>query len=408
MRYLVGASSDIGKVRQGNEDSYLLEDPLFVVADGMGGHLAGDVASQTAIEVISEKYKQGPSRSDEDLARMITAANSTIWDKAKSDPSLSGMGTTVTLLKLEGAVARLAHVGDSRAYHLHEGELSQVTEDHTLVQRMVREGKLRPEEAERHPQRSIITRALGVDSKVQVDSQQLEVRSGDRILLCSDGLSSMLSHEDIRTAMSSSGDAQSVADDLVQRANDAGGEDNITVVVIEVIEGGESDAVVPASDRAETSHHVRVSTDPDPMPPGEDPASRPDDVVIVQDPPKPARGRSVLRRVLASLLVLALLGGIGFAVVRYVVTHSWFVGLSSDNQVTIYEGIPEEVLGLSFREPLEESTTALGDLPEFIRDDVEAGIKVDSLDAARAKVADLEDRAAEFRDFTERTQRKKN
>jgi serine/threonine protein phosphatase PrpC len=169
MRIAVGAKTDIGLVREGNEDSYLVDDPLFAVADGMGGHLAGDVASSTAIDVISRRARETDLRDEEGLRAVVREANAAIWKRSQGDSALRGMGTTCTLLSLGNSQARLAHVGDSRAYLLRDGELSQLTEDHTLVGRMVREGRLTAEEAQNHPQRSIITRALGVDSEVDVD-----------------------------------------------------------------------------------------------------------------------------------------------------------------------------------------------------------------------------------------------
>ncbi|MDQ4145938.1 MAG: Stp1/IreP family PP2C-type Ser/Thr phosphatase, partial [Actinomycetota bacterium] len=233
MNLSIGAQSDVGRVREGNEDSFLVDEPLFVVADGMGGHLAGDVASSTAVDVILNKSATASAEDPETLADLIRSANSAIWDKAHANPTLRGMGTTCTLVLLHENRAHIAHVGDSRAYLLRDGRLQQITEDHTLVARMVKEGRLQPEEAEHHPQRSIITRALGVDAEVEVDLDSLEVQPGDRLMLCSDGLSSMIDHDSIATALKEQAAPQDAADELIKRANDAGGEDNITVVVID-------------------------------------------------------------------------------------------------------------------------------------------------------------------------------
>src|SRR5688500_16966983 len=167
MKLVVAAKTEVGRVRQGNEDSYLVKEPLFAVAEGMGGHIAGDVASATAVDLIAERAEESMPRNTAELASIVRGANTAIWEKAQNDPALRGMGTTCTLALLDDREIHIAHVGDSRAYLYRGQELSQVTEDHTLVSRMVREGRLKPEEAERHPQRSIITRALGVDADVE-------------------------------------------------------------------------------------------------------------------------------------------------------------------------------------------------------------------------------------------------
>ncbi|MGH2789902.1 MAG: Stp1/IreP family PP2C-type Ser/Thr phosphatase, partial [Actinomycetota bacterium] len=229
MKVNIGAKSDVGRVREANEDSYLVHEPLFVVADGMGGHIAGDVASSTAVKTIEKQSSDASAEDMETLARLVRSANSQIWEKAQGDPTLKGMGTTCTLLLLDGAKAHFAHVGDSRAYLLRGDVLTQITEDHSLVGRMVKEGRLTVEEAENHPQRSIITRALGVDSEVEVDLLTVDLDAGDRILMCSDGLSSMIDSEAMTAALTQTDDPQAAADRLVSLANDAGGEDNITV-----------------------------------------------------------------------------------------------------------------------------------------------------------------------------------
>ncbi|MDQ4029047.1 MAG: protein phosphatase 2C domain-containing protein, partial [Actinomycetota bacterium] len=154
MRIQIGVRSDVGLAREVNEDAYLIDDPLFVVADGMGGHVAGDVASATAVAVIADEFAAADTGDPESLIAVLRRANSAIWQKSQSDPSLRGMGTTCTLLTIHDSQAHLAHVGDSRAYLLRDGELSQLTEDHTLVGRMVREGRLSQQEAEHHPQRN--------------------------------------------------------------------------------------------------------------------------------------------------------------------------------------------------------------------------------------------------------------
>lgn len=375
MKINVGARTDVGRVRSANEDSYLVREPIFVVADGMGGHLAGDVASSTAVSAIEGHLTEAAPDQPDSFATLVRGANRAIWEKAQRDSALRGMGTTCTLLYLDDATAHIAHVGDSRAYRLRDGTLEQLTEDHTLVARMVREGKLAPEEAEHHPQRSIITRALGVDSDVSVDLLAVELRPGDRLLLCSDGLSSMIQESSIVDVLGSEQDAQVAADTLVDRANEAGGEDNVTVLIIDVGEAsGESDLSATAS---------ATPAAPDPPARTDTPGELPPEVRVS------ARPRRWLRR-LTGLLVLGALGTAAVWAADYTLEHSWFVGVNDDGLVTIYRGIPEEIAGISFREQHEVSDVALADLPEWKREDVRNEMKFNSLDGARSNITNLE------------------
>jgi protein phosphatase len=360
-----------------------VREPVFVVADGMGGHLAGDVASQIAVDVITEETDRGDGDKDA-LVQAIKRANAEIFEKSQNDANLSGMGTTCTMVFVAGSEARVAHVGDSRAYLLRDGALTQLTDDHTLVNRMVKEGRLRPEDAERHPQRSIITRALGVDANVKVDYRTLDLKPGDRLLLCSDGLTSMISAGSIQRVLGEATDPETAADDLVRLANDAGGEDNITVVIIDFTSSrGNGSAPVATATRTSTpvarspGDPVRIDTS---APPGLEP-------VRAYQPP-----REWPKRLLAWVLSIALvLAGLYFGV-NFFLDRAWFVGANDDGMVAIYQGIPEEVAGLDLKEELNATSVKLDDLPEFLREDVEAGIKVDSEDEARAKVRDLQER----------------
>jgi protein phosphatase len=370
VKVATGKRSDTGRVRQDNEDSFLVAEPLFLIADGMGGHLAGDVASQTAVAVIEEiSARQDPSEPGA-LQHYVEEANSQIHSKAAADPAFSGMGTTCTLMFLDDSIARFAHVGDSRAYLLRDGELNQITEDHTLVQRMVAEGRLDRGEAAHHPQRNIVTRSLGVEPHVQVDTVDIEVRDGDRILLCSDGLTSMVDDRVIADLLTKVPDPQDAADRLVDTANLAGGEDNVTVLVVDLGERAEGAPPPPP---------VRHDTAPD----------RPDTVSA-------RAGRSWPRRILITVVVVAVLGGGGYAAARWSLSNSYFVGTTEEGLVAIYTGIPEEIAGLSLREEQEVTDLHVEDLPETFQDDVTQGIKVSSLEEARDRVADLEDRAEEF------------
>ena len=228
----MGAATDVGRVRDGNEDAYLVDDAmgLVAVADGMGGHRAGEVASATALEALRAAITGGRP-----LREAIEDANDAVYTKSLTDTSLRGMGTTLTAGTLvAGGTLLVGHVGDSRAYLLHDGELRQVTDDHSLVEELVREGRLTADEAAVHPQRSIITRALGVDASVEVDVYPVELVPGDRLLLCSDGLTGMVQPDDIAATLRRESDPTRAAHQLVDAANAAGGEDNITVVVVAV------------------------------------------------------------------------------------------------------------------------------------------------------------------------------
>ena len=229
--------SDPGRRRRRNEDAYVISPPLFAVADGMGGAQAGELASRIAVEAMGEETA---TPGEERVLTLIREANRRVFARSSEDASASGMGTTMTAaLVCEDGQVTIGHVGDSRAYLLREGRLEQLTEDHSLVAELVRTGKLSAEEAERHPQRSVITRALGTDAEVDVDTFTVEAQAGDLFLLCSDGLTSMLDDEEIlRTVEDADGDLESAAQGLIRKANRGGGEDNITVVFFELAEDG--------------------------------------------------------------------------------------------------------------------------------------------------------------------------
>ncbi len=245
------AVSDVGRVRRANEDSYFVRAPLFVVADGMGGAQAGEVASKIAAEAFAGELDERltPERR---LAEVVAKANREIYRQSVSDPEMQGMGTTLTAALLGDEELTLAHVGDSRAYRLRDGELTRLTTDHSLVGEMVRRGAITESEAERHPQRSILTRALGPEDSVEIDTLSYGVRDGDVYVICSDGLTTMIDDVEIAEAVEKGGSMSEIAKDLIARANYAGGADNITVVAFKV--GGAAAAapaaVEPESDQA--------------------------------------------------------------------------------------------------------------------------------------------------------------
>jgi protein phosphatase len=408
----IGAQTDVGRARELNEDGYVIEEPLFAVADGMGGHRAGEVASRMALETIAEVSPDGGAHS---IAERVKAANRVVHQRSAEDRELEGMGTTLTALWMDGAEARIAHVGDSRAYLLRDGELKMLTRDHTLVQRMVDEGKISPEEAEVHPQRSILTRALGVDEDVDVDDLTVEVTDGDRIMLCTDGLTSMIAEDRISEILREHEDPQAAADALVDAANEAGGQDNITVVVIDVSGTGRSgDAGTAPSDEPDASAAAaatQVRPDPDdatpdtpPEPLGEEPAPGAADtaVIRVQDTPMRSEtpepgawrgGDDAFARPRRRWLVwtaagLLLLAALGFGAKAWI-DRQWYVGVSAGH-VAIFRGIPSEVLGLELSSLERTTDLDAADAQRFSSwSELDEGIAVESEEAADAVVEQI-------------------
>ena len=231
-----GARSDVGLVREHNEDSFLLRTPLFAVCDGMGGHAAGEVASSIAVKVIGE---EAPNTADDVLlGAAIEAANQAVIEAPQKGIGKPGMGSTASAIFIEGNQMAVAHVGDSRIYLLHHGTLVRVTHDHSYVEELVDSGQITADEARNHPSRSVVTRALGSDPEMYADHFTLEVSDGDRIILCSDGLSSMILDDEIESIAVSNITPQNAADSLVSAALTAGGADNITVIVVDILDDG--------------------------------------------------------------------------------------------------------------------------------------------------------------------------
>lgn len=235
----VGSLTDIGKVREINQDSYAVNEGqgLFIVADGMGGHAAGEKASQTAVQIITERLDgaMGGSTNGQLLDALQTAiqdANREIINASMEDSSMRGMGTTATVLVTKGNQLYVGHVGDSRAYLIRNRRIDQITEDHSIVAQLVRARAITPQEAARHPYRNVITRCLGMQVEVEADTQQRELKPGDRLLICSDGLSGLVSDDEMLQMVLSSDDPQKTCQDLVNLALERGGSDNITVVLI--------------------------------------------------------------------------------------------------------------------------------------------------------------------------------
>jgi serine/threonine protein phosphatase PrpC len=237
MRLSSFAGTDVGRARSGNEDSYFCGRTVFAVADGLGGHQGGEVASAAAVEPLAAldgREFAEPGEAAEALAAAIREGNAAILERAAGDPGLWGMGTTVTAAALAGERhLQLAHVGDSRAYLLRDGSLDQLTTDHTVVGELVRRGRLTPEQAAIHPERSILTRAVGLDPRIPVDTPDpLELRDGDQVLLCSDGLTEAVDDGRIAELLSAADDGEAACRSMIDAANAAGGPDNITVVLL--------------------------------------------------------------------------------------------------------------------------------------------------------------------------------
>ena len=332
-----GARSDVGCVRGHNEDSYLVQSPLFCVCDGMGGHAAGEVASSIAVETIA---RMAPKTADPALlGAAIEAANAAIIEAAVNGLGKPGMGCTATAAYIEGTSLAIAHVGDSRAYLLHEGTLIRVTRDHSYVEELVDAGEITADEARVHPNRSVITRALGSDPYMYADHFQLNVEEGDRLILCSDGLSSMIPDGDIETIATQSSTAQICTDNLVDAALAAGGSDNVTVIVIDVVDDGHLAKLV-------------------------------------------SKRRRIVAIGLVALIALVLLAGI----VTFVsVTNSVYLGVK-DEAVAIYKGVPNRRFGLKLSWLEDETSVLLEDLPEDTQNRLSQGIPQESLEDAEEAI----------------------
>jgi protein phosphatase len=359
--------TDTGRQRHGNEDNYFVRAPLFVVADGMGGAQAGEVASKIAVDTFEQGLPDAGSP-EERLASRVKEANRLIYERSVTEHEQAGMGTTLTAALLDEEELAIAHVGDSRAYLFRDGALQRLTSDHSLVGELVRQGKLTEEQAEEHPQRSIITRALGPEPTVDVDTWTYPVRAGDVFLLCSDGLTSMVSEDQIAQVLDGSPDLRAAANRLIDDANAAGGRDNITVVLFRVEEVGDGQIdqatmVVPAAaagaagaagtDKATpdtgTAEHPaadEAAADPAVAPPPRRarqlrprPPRRERDAGETRSRRRTPRWGKPLAVLVSIVVVLCLLGAGGYLASRQL----YFIGTNSQGIVTIYRGLPYEL-----------------------------------------------------------------
>jgi serine/threonine protein phosphatase PrpC len=343
--------TDAGRKRRRNEDAFVLEPPLFAVADGMGGAQAGEVASRLAAAAFREFHEADGLEPEERVTAIIQEANQRIYDRARSDAQVSGMGTTITAALVTNESVAIGHVGDSRAYRLRQRTLEQLTEDHSLVADLVRSGRLKPEEADTHPQRSVITRALGTDPTVDVDTFSVPAEPGDVFLLCSDGLTTMVGDEEIVETIEKASTLEQATKALVKAANRAGGEDNVTVVLFSLSgepEALEDTAVAPADTRGEPDLEdtltgldaARVAS-PAAVLEREEEATAvwgPVEDEIERVPPRRA-GPNWGRRMIWALVALTFAVAV-VAAALWGMSRANFIGADEEGNVVVYQGVP--------------------------------------------------------------------
>lgn len=377
--YTWASRSDVGRVREVNQDSAYASEQLFVVADGMGGHRGGEVASAVAVEVMANNVTTALSLAE--LVQRVKDANSAIMDRAARNAELAGMGTTlcaIAPLRTDSsaeATLGLVNVGDSRIYRFAQEQLEQVSQDHSLVGSLVRDGHLSAAEAAQHPQRNIVTRALGIGDDVEVDYWELPARKGERYILCSDGLVDEVTDNQIAAAMRRLADPGEVADELVRLANDHGARDNVTVLILRV-DGGAEGATEPVdqplgeSAPAPATHPAPVAGD--------------DELPYAEPQARPRAGR--LRTMLASTAVLIILAA-GLALVGLYARNNYYVAFDQE-QVVIFQGRPDGVLW--FDPTVEEPTAFLrADLSPALALEIEAVPEFETIRDAQNYVEDL-------------------
>ncbi len=392
--FVSGAATDVGRVRHINQDSLVSRPGLYAVADGMGGHTAGEVAAEIAVEVLENREA---IVSTQDLIQAVHAMNAAIMARADAEPELSGMGTTLCALALvttdEQERLALANVGDSRIYVYAGDELQQLSEDHSLVAQLVRDGSLTASQADRHPQRNVLIRALGIDPDVAVDAWEVLPFAGDRFVLCSDGLSNELTDDQIAAVLRRLADPQEAANELVRLANESGGRDNITVVLVDIVGDERNEAVSPSVIKQRVLDMAGFETALD-----EQPVDGTTVRAVVAEPAEPAVPAAhasheireprppifTVRTVLflfACVLVLLVAVGAVFWIGR----RTYYVAFDDADQVVIYRGRPGGVLWI---DPTEAETTDLtrSDIPEALLPTLEKGHDVSSLADARRYV----------------------
>jgi serine/threonine protein phosphatase PrpC len=391
MRLRAGAATDVGLARANNQDQMLVASPIFAVADGMGGHAAGEVASLAAVDALQTAFEAGEA-SPEALVEAAQAANRTVWNRAQAHVEQRGMGTTLTAVALvaSGGVEVMAviNIGDSRTYRFRDGALEQVTVDHSYVAELVAGGQINEAEAEVHPQRHVLTRALGVSPEVDVDLVVLTPRAGDRFLLCSDGLSREVTDSQVASVLRRLADPEEAARELVTQAKLHGGNDNITVVIVEVVDGPapavtEADGPVAAGEDGPTAA----------LPIGaviaSEAAGAPrvnvDRVNVTRA--KVPRARVFTVRVVAFVLLLVALVVVAAAGTEYYARDAYYVGLKA-RQLTIFKGRPGGVLWWKPTVAAETGVTT-ADVDAYHLASLRAGVQESSVSSAHIYVSRL-------------------
>ena len=397
---LSAASSHIGKIRATNQDSGSVGRHLFVVADGMGGHAGGDVASALAVQRLSrlDRAYSSVDEARETLFTNILEAGRELTSTVEEHPELTGMGTTVSAMIRVGSQMVIAHIGDSRIYRLREGVLEQITSDHTFVQRLVDSGRITPEEAAVHPRRSVLMRVLGdVDAEPEVDTHVVDTQPGDRWLLCSDGLSGYVPERDIAETLLTIDDVELVCHKLITQTLSEGAPDNVTVVVVRVAENLETSP--PSESRMVGSAAEPLNYESGPvlrkaglpallfhplraLPPADEHFEPEEE--FLEELIREDRRRIIRRRLVWLLSVFLVIGAlVAAAVVAYQWTQTrYFVGV--DNAVvTIYRGVPEDVWVFSLSSVYERTDIAVDQLPPYQQDKVTQSYSVESLEEAR-------------------------
>lgn len=342
-----GSRTDIGYVRDHNEDSLIIIPPLFAVADGMGGHEAGEIASEITVNTLAEL---APSHLDaEGLTAAVEAANYNVMKAPRQGIGRDGMGTTLTAAMLEGERLLIAQVGDSRAYLLHKGHLQQITRDHSLMADLIEAGQITPEEARVHPNRSVITRAIGSDIHMRPDIYELNVDAGDRILLCSDGLSSMISNNAIESIMRRQSDAQHCADELVNAALENGGADNVTVVVADVPGFSE-----------------------------------------VREKKRAHKNRALYTGLAIALVMIIFAAGFG----GYTFINNSAYLIEENGKVSVYRGTPDDFMGIKLSTLDHTTNVDVDKLQPGVANRIKEGMSVSSIDEANSLIAGYEEEIA--------------
>ncbi|CAN5374769.1 protein phosphatase 2C domain-containing protein [soil metagenome] len=404
------AVSHVGKVRSNNQDSGYAGQSLFAVADGMGGHAGGDVASALALNKLLEIDGEYSSAVDAEFAlqEAIVSANAILAEAVYEHPELTGMGTTLSALVRVGYSVALAHIGDSRIYRFRDGKLTQITTDHTFVQRLVDNGRITAEEAKVHPRRSVLMRVLGdVDSTPDVDLQVMDTRPGDRWLLCSDGLTGVVENEQIAEALSGTATPQEVADRLVSDSLDHGAPDNVTVVIVDVSESFTGSTYVAqtvgaasrpiAFDGATGRRTSRIPglrlhpRNAGPVQPSHFEAQSDDYLDELIDEGRRRSRRRKLTWLLGSIVVVILVA-VGLLVSYQWTQSRYFVGVSN-GKVAIFQGVQQTIGPISLSHVYDDTSIRVDMLPTYTQSQVKNTISADSISAAQAVVQRLQDAA---------------